>query len=440
MATNVRTDSLSVNQNQGASLYPFADSCPLGGIVSDIFAIFEKNPKGDVYVKITFEGTNPCLVFTNTDDSEILSTIGLSCKDLSVRDHKVWFFSDTRGNNTVRYSEYLLGYCLDNRQSMSKRVKLVSRCWASRKIPVYYAGQKIHSNNLQIELDPYIVADINGQTITLREATDEESATGSPVLRTINGQPGDRNRNFTIGGDNGCIAVSAVNRDFIEREGQFNGYDVIEGRNPTPNTIVIRNGCVACCSCDDYSDQLEEINKLVGKYNLLVADTKETTRKYKEQYSKYEQYVKERLVDTVQIRGTPGKNLVTVTVSVSNPTNKSVTDVDVTLTVTATYQQVSSVENEETGEFEDVTTSVSAIDSSKTAIYVHNKDEAIKPWTFPYTFTITKLRAHDAWSGIVVISLDRPKDKAVTFEADVEADVPWNRNKVECNLTVPALT
>jgi hypothetical protein len=44
--------TVGVNQNQGAIIYPFASSCTLAGIVSDIGVIINKKDVSEVYVQI----------------------------------------------------------------------------------------------------------------------------------------------------------------------------------------------------------------------------------------------------------------------------------------------------------------------------------------------------------------------------------------------------
>jgi len=397
-------NSVSVNQNQGGSVYPFDGPCALAGLVSDISVIFDKEPAGDVYVAIDRTST-PQLLFSDSAQTLLLDTCNL---ELKYSENGFWYFSDDRGKNTVRYSEYLNPEC-PYPAEMSTPAKLVSRCWSSCTNNVYYdhiytnddlaQGRRVnHANQLQIILGDGLTADITGNTITFK-AKSAYASSGQQYLKTINHINGDSNGNFTIEGDKGCILVSA--RPDIESQ-EPGSCTAIRS-----NRLVIRNDCRECCSCEDYAEQFHVVNRLVDIHNYEAAYLRYLRDYYTILQDYYNQTIDARMENLVQATCTPSNNLTTIGFSVSNPSSQSLYNVACHLDV------------------------ISDNPSRLKRVFV--KDAHCNCNHPAYDFTIPELRAHSTWTGAISVIVD---GYSGTTSAEFFADIPWYTGKARAISTM----
>ena len=424
--------SVNLNQNQGATVYPFNGPCDLAGLVSDISVVLDKEPKGEVYVTISRTGgivpfsgwqykvfveyqalsdaelsslnpssvpDKPTLVFTDSEGTELLNTDDLALKH---SERGFWYFSDERGRNTVRYAEYATANDTDQPflypQSLTAPAKLISRCWSTCVDRIYYVGQEVHSNHLKLILDSGFRGEVTGNTIIIRTDTDRLAAEEN-VLKTINNLHYDTNNNINIYGDEACIAVSALeDTGFSEKDGKY--------ATALPHTVTVRNDCSECCSCDDYEAQFHIINRLIEIHNYEAQYLTYLINYYQQLQSYYNETIDFRLANLLDIKCMPAQYQTTIGFSISNPSNQSLYEINARLEIETDAPNGRTKRN-----------------------YVRN---AVTIGDYPeYNFFIPELRAHSTWSGVLTVCFDEC-DKELTAKFS-SPDIPWCSHKVvEC--------
>jgi hypothetical protein len=258
-------------------------------------------------------------------------------------------------------------------QCTSAPVKLVSRCWAACANNVYYVQENntpAYSNNLQIHVSGGVSAKVSGNTVTFSATKTAESGE-HPLLRTINFVGGDRNNNLDLLGDGGCIAVSA----------RMPGFNTSGSHSVStePHTIGIRNDCKACCSCESYKEQFEDLNDLIAIHNYEKEFLRYLTDYYEKLLAHYYKTVDARMANMVRLRCAAAPKQVSIGINISNPSGKSVKDVSATLAITG---------GDDTGETRRVVL----------------RDADINSCTYPtYKFKILELKPHSTWSGLVTV-------------------------------------
>ena len=389
--------TVSVNQNQGGSLYPFDADCELAGLVSDISVIFNTQVEGNVYVQIWRD--NLRLLFTDLQSNILLNTDTLTKYDLG---DGCWFWTDKRGRNTCRYSEFTDNpdpTCQYGTQ-MAVPVKLVSRCWSVPATNVYYVDQQIHANNLELICAEGLSATVEDNFITISDDDLDSQLNAAPGLRTINRISPDSNGNLYLIGDQRCIEVTALDKD-----GFSNSDPNIVTAKP-PHTIEIRNDCTECCACDDYVFWLNVINNLIEIHNYEAAYLRYLIQYYDTLLIYYNKAIEIKLSDLIKLRAIPDQRYTTFNFSVSNPSAASLFDIAAALRVTGTGTRM-----------------------VVKRMFVYDAHYDISdPGNI--TFAIPELKSHSTWSGAVSIMWDESGTQAEA-EFSVEG-LPWCQNTATC--------
>ena len=423
--------SININQNQGGSVYPFAEPCILGGLVSDISAVLPRAISGDVSVAITRDRgiapiqnwhcrsvhdyaafTNaqldslrqdvlaqPRLVFSDAS-SVILDTAGFSCHQVADR---VWFFVCPRDTAIVKYAEYNTANDLDQPLlypvDMPQPARLVSRCWSVTTPQIRYAATANSGRQFTLRMDEGLVAAVEGNTVTIGEkGLSEEEQRADVVLRTINNVEGDLNSNFDIQGDKGCINVTATSDE------------VTVALTTVPDgALEIHNDCAECCSCELYAHYFEELKRLTLLHNYEVQYAEYLNKYYELLLDYYHHTVNVRLNDLVKLKCMPGLAMSTFGFSVANPSGESIYGVEVTLEIES---------SKEGGKIK------------KIMVYDAIIDKAEYP---TFIFTVPELKAHSVWEGAVSVCWNECGGEA---RVTLTTDLPWCQNKKECVATM----
>jgi hypothetical protein len=391
--------TVGLNQNQGGSLYPFDGDCELAGVVSDIGVVFDKPVSGDVYVQVWCD--NLRLQFTDEHGNVLLDTNDKALTKYNLGSH-CWFWSDKRGRNTCRYSEYAPGTdtSCNYATTMSKQIKLVSRCWSVPVTNVYYVDQQAHSNNLKIIFEQGIHAEVKNNTITISADWNQDQEDTEPALKTLNHVAGDTNGNIYVVGDCKCIEVTALDKD---------GFDHSDPRVTTskpPHVFGIRNDCTECCTCDDYVFWINVINNLIEIHNYEVAYLHYLLEYHDRLLEVYNTAIGIKLSELIKLRCIPDQAQSTFNFSVSNPSGTSLFDVVATLRVWG-----------------------GGTGMAVKRVYVYDAYyDCCDPGNL--VFTIPELKAHSTWSGAVSIMWAQCGTSA-RAEFSVEG-VPWVQKTAEC--------
>jgi len=384
------TTAVSVNQNQGGSVYPFMEPCKLAGIVSDIRVTFfygKEPPINDLYVMISRAGRPvPRLRFFDSKTAERL-LFDTEDMDLKYNQDNLWFFLSPDGRQTVYYSEYAGA---DKTVESAECVRLVPRCWAPCESTVGHFGNV--GAGLEIVAEYPIVCEVvAGDDLTevvIRD--DEHRPPANESLKTINRVAGNAEGNFSIHGDNQSIVVTAL----LALPTQVPDiHDRVTGK---PAGVAIRHDGSACCTCEDYAKKFEELKALVREHNYEIAFLDYLKEYYDVLLTRYYEVTEERLGDTVQLRATPGKKQSMFTFSVSNPLGQSVFNVEIRLSISC----------EKPGRTK--------------AVYI---DSAYSSGDYPeYEFIVPELKAHSQWSGSVVVTW---LECGLTAIGKLSVSLPW---------------
>ena len=382
-------------------MYPFDSPYKYAGLVSDISVVSDKVPFNSGAVYVVVEPSEPRLIFYDNPDGQgtpLLDTRNLTCQ--RVGEH-FWYFHDVRGRNTVRYSAYAEPQlqCPDHPNNSAK---LVSRCWSSSVNNIYYAaenGPVSPANHLTLDIGAGLSANVNGNTITLSAASVMIRDNEGTVLRSINNVKGDNNNNFNLEGDGGCIVVAPACRY---------SSDITSVRfTARPYTLTIRNDCKPCCSCEDYAEYFETVNRLTLIHNYEAAYLKYLIEYYTVLQNYYNSTIDRRLEDLVQIRCIPTRKMTTIGFSVSNPSGQSLYDVKAYLRT----------------------------DNKGTLKRAFISDAILKVCNHPnYDIEIPELKAHSTWTGAVSVVFE---DCGDSLNSEFWAELPWHSSKVRCRSDMP---
>ena len=393
--------SVGINQNQGGSVYPFDGPYKYAGLVSDISVVSDKVPFDGGAVYVVVEPSKPRLIFYDNPDEHgtpLLDTENLTCQQIG---EHFWYFHDARGRNTVRYSVYAEPQ-LQCSAHPNNSAKLVSRCWSCSVNNVYYDaenGPVSPANRLTLDIGEGLSANVSGNTITLSAVSIMVRDNEGTVLRSINNIKGDSNNNFNLEGDGGCIVVAPEYDDIP---------DTVNDRfiDP-PNALTVRNDCKPCCSCEDYAEQFEAVNRLTLIHNYEAAYLKYLIEYYTVLQNYYNSTIDERLEDLVQIRCIPTRRMTTIGFSVSNPSGQSLYDVKAYLRT----------------------------DNKGSLKRAFITNAILKVCNHPnYDIEIPELKAHSTWTGAVSVVFEECGN---SLNSEFWAELPWHSSKVQCSSDMP---